>query len=422
MLEGLDSIDWKSLEHAYGEASDVPELIRSLASEDSEVRAQALWNLYGNIFHQGTRYEATAYAVPFIFELLMEPSVFDKTKLIKYLIDLALGFPNAHLPYGFNLKTWQERLQYWREKEQEEELSSDEKYWIKVLKAYVSSYKAVLEKSELFLKFITNKDEEIRVNATFALAWFREKATLFAPEVRKILKKENNPKNIANLILTLGMLDFYLEDSKDIELFRKYLSEEPSELIQISSAIALATILKEKINDEVVEFLLNKILELATESKSASSNGLSSASLEASTDDGTFSAVFTSGGMGPFEEFPWNDGDLLGYISLILNEFGSKQPEKIVPIMCEALKKGIDGIPAHTLTNVLLSIAFQTSPKGDMWTTEELTEIQKLVLKTLADSPKAWTLNNMDYGNFTLMMRNFLLPSSIDSLQKFLVA
>lgn len=40
MLEGLDAIDWTSLEHAYGDASDVPDLLRDLA--EGQERAFAL--------------------------------------------------------------------------------------------------------------------------------------------------------------------------------------------------------------------------------------------------------------------------------------------------------------------------------------------------------------------------------------------
>ena len=32
MLEGLSNVDWAKLEHAYGPAEDVPDLIRALDS------------------------------------------------------------------------------------------------------------------------------------------------------------------------------------------------------------------------------------------------------------------------------------------------------------------------------------------------------------------------------------------------------
>ena len=77
MLEGLDAIDWSSLTHAHGPATDVPELLRSLLSEDPDVRLQALAELVEKIWHQGTVYPASAAAIPFLFELLTHPDVHD---------------------------------------------------------------------------------------------------------------------------------------------------------------------------------------------------------------------------------------------------------------------------------------------------------------------------------------------------------
>ncbi len=73
MLEGLDKINWKNLQHAYGSANDVPDLIRALALEaplgdieDDELGFSfdnsASYKLSSSIFHQGTIFEATSYA------------------------------------------------------------------------------------------------------------------------------------------------------------------------------------------------------------------------------------------------------------------------------------------------------------------------------------------------------------------------
>ena len=77
MLNKLDEINWKELEHAYGPAEDVPGQIRALASTDPQVREKAQYELWGNIIHQGTIYQATSYAVPFLIELLEIPEVQD---------------------------------------------------------------------------------------------------------------------------------------------------------------------------------------------------------------------------------------------------------------------------------------------------------------------------------------------------------
>jgi hypothetical protein len=66
LLTDLDRVNWATVDHAYGPATDVPRQLRTLASGDETSRKAALWELWGNIWHQGTVYEATAYAVPFL--------------------------------------------------------------------------------------------------------------------------------------------------------------------------------------------------------------------------------------------------------------------------------------------------------------------------------------------------------------------
>ncbi|MFH8619240.1 HEAT repeat domain-containing protein [Streptomyces sp. NPDC017979] len=64
----LDGVCWGDLEHAYGEADDVPAMLRGLVGDEGEA-SEALGELWGSIVHQGTVYEATAAAVPFLARL-----------------------------------------------------------------------------------------------------------------------------------------------------------------------------------------------------------------------------------------------------------------------------------------------------------------------------------------------------------------
>lgn len=65
----LDAQPWAGYQHAYGSAADVPDCLRALAGDDEDEASEALSELYGSILHQGSVYEATARAVPYLGRL-----------------------------------------------------------------------------------------------------------------------------------------------------------------------------------------------------------------------------------------------------------------------------------------------------------------------------------------------------------------
>jgi HEAT repeat protein len=96
VLAGLDAVDWQSLKHAHGEAGDVPALLCAVLSQDEDDRMFAFHLLFGSIRHQGSVYEASAYAVPFLFQMLRSPKTPDKTTVAGLLASLALGSPGTN--------------------------------------------------------------------------------------------------------------------------------------------------------------------------------------------------------------------------------------------------------------------------------------------------------------------------------------
>jgi hypothetical protein len=81
-LEGLEAIPWGRFSHAYGAATDVPVYLRSLGSDDPEVRREARGSLIMTIFHQGSVYSATAVALPFLLRFVAHPSYPDRLTLM----------------------------------------------------------------------------------------------------------------------------------------------------------------------------------------------------------------------------------------------------------------------------------------------------------------------------------------------------
>jgi len=114
VLDGLDAVPWHQLHHAYGPAVDVPGLLRALVAPEQaadklqqaakrasrSVREQAIWTLWGNVFHQGTVWQASPHVVPFLVEILREgprdPTL--RRFVIDYLHHLALGYPTDVFP------------------------------------------------------------------------------------------------------------------------------------------------------------------------------------------------------------------------------------------------------------------------------------------------------------------------------------
>ncbi|MEU4763466.1 hypothetical protein AB0H12_09435 [Actinosynnema sp. NPDC023794] len=84
-LDGVDDVDWASLDHAYGSAEDVPRTLRDAVGTDDAVAGEAFEHLFGSIYHQGTLYSATPWAVPFVARLAADPATPRRGSLVHLL-------------------------------------------------------------------------------------------------------------------------------------------------------------------------------------------------------------------------------------------------------------------------------------------------------------------------------------------------
>jgi hypothetical protein len=200
MLEGLDAIDWGSVEHAYGPAIDVPDLLRALRSDSREEREAAFGALFGNIVHQGTVYAATPLSVPFIIELLSAPDPLDAEYLVLLLAAIAegRGYFEVHARSG------------------------DRQFWEDILAKRGTNLAAQLEREretvnrvrkavqpglDLLLPFLSvGSSSETRLTVASALANFPERASEFIPALERALGKERNDEVRGQMIESLQAL------------------------------------------------------------------------------------------------------------------------------------------------------------------------------------------------------------------------
>src|SRR5262245_10102626 len=187
MLDALDQIKWDQLSHAYGKATDVPNLLRALASDKKEVWDNALYQLYGNIWHQGTVYQATAYAVPFLIELLNEPAVVCKTEILALLQALASGssYLDAHQDmdwYHNEGKTEGFKVEMRRELD-----------WVR------AAHVAVLEGTPGYLRLLSHSEPSVRAMVPYLLGNCAERMAEIEPALRRRVVTEDDAEVKASI-------------------------------------------------------------------------------------------------------------------------------------------------------------------------------------------------------------------------------
>ncbi len=160
VFRGLDKIEWSRAQHAYGPASDVPALLRAALSPAREEREIATAALFGELCHQGSVYEASALAVPFLFRMLEYPDTPDKTTIAALLASLANGTPGTYKEPSYR--------------------------WVNATR------EAVGKRLELLYPFLGHDDPEVRFFIVGGLAAFPERSAEYSALLEEMLLSETD--------------------------------------------------------------------------------------------------------------------------------------------------------------------------------------------------------------------------------------
>ncbi|MFI8960832.1 PBS lyase [Streptomyces sp. NPDC053493] len=246
MLTGIEEVDWASLGHAYGPADDVPELLRGLASADPAERETALDGMYGAVHHQGDVYDSTLACIPFLLELVADPTVQDRGAIVELLTSIG----------GIDL-CGDEEL---------DELDPDDEEFIPAAN-YAMAAAAVAAGADVFLGLVDDPDPEVRLAAPCALASLHAEPARVLDLLRERLTVERDTEVRLALVAAVGRIALRHESLRDETVdwlgWLSRVAQAPG--LRLAALAQLARCAPAEIPDDVVERVTVLLDEVRTE-------------------------------------------------------------------------------------------------------------------------------------------------------------
>lgn len=388
VLETLESVPWDRLNHAYGPAGDVPGTLRALAGDDAEGRGQAIYELYGNIFHQGTRYEATPHAIPFLFELAGDPGVPDRADILVLLAHLALGYPDdGYLPWGVDPKALRESLRRADQSMSSSEREVGQRFHYGPL-IDLTCYEAVLAGLPALLPLLDDPDESLRCACAYLISWYPELAPSTLPALLDLVAKAQSDRERAHALIAIGLLGPEPLDVEQSASLAPYCTAPHSLLVRTAAAIALY---RRQPDNEAQEALIQALL-------------------------GARSLTFRS------DELWFNEGNLAGLVAMMLSDAPDHTHERLVPAL-GAILETVNPYQSLDVTRALLDLvtgepAQRQGYFGDT-SASDLTVWQRRTLQSIRDHG-GWRLETIDFVNYSDLVRHYGLPGSQEGLRAYL--
>ncbi|MEU3643193.1 hypothetical protein AB0E59_07410 [Lentzea sp. NPDC034063] len=356
MLDGLDDVDWAKLKHAYGPADDVPGQLRDLVSPDESVRTAALDELFGNIFHQGTIYEATPHAVPFLLEAL--PECPEQETLLLLLTSIVTGYDERWLPETIPVAGHRESAAT----AEDPEAKAYNDCWVRI-------YDGVRAGVPLFRELL-NAAPPVRAMAAYALAWFQEEAEESLRALAPISAGDPEDFVAATASVAMGLLG------------GRPAFGDPRPLARWGAAIALATVDRRDASDEVVGELV----------------------------------AATAGALPDNRDIPFLDGYLGAYAAAALRLTGDS--ERTFHALLTHIPS-VTGLDAYHVVEAALHLAFPSGPTPAGTLYAALDDRPRRLADALAGTPEIWLYNGASYDQFGVLTGAYGLPASNEAMRDY---
>jgi hypothetical protein len=339
MLETLDTIWWSSLT-GCGNCTDVPMLLRTMATGLEPDCDEAFVELRSLIWNKGVVYEASAFVVPFIYELL---ETADNVNFTLNLLSLlaALTDGQSYLAVNGHLPSYDKT----RDTEDFQQRLVTEIGWVK------NTRDAVAEGAEQLARLLSHKAASVRSWAAYTLG--RSKRQAAVKYIKPRLDLEGHPSVLATVLLVLSDLEAP-EALSAAESF----ADSDVLVLKFAAAIALARSQRAEVRDDVIDFLTSLFMD-------------------ADVIEEEFSEL---------DLFPHQAVRDLADLAVDAFELiGERRTAKSIPKLLAALKN----MPPEYVSSplrALLCAAFD----NQLVSPENISKDQQLVLRTLQGYPHCW--------------------------------
>lgn len=385
-FDDIDSVPWSQLHHAYGPATDVPDLLRALILPDDvngEVANQAqragrtvfehvTWTLWGNVFHQGSVWQVTSKTVPFFVEILRTgpDNPAQHEFLITYLHHLALGYPDDVFPDLPNPDDEFAEVTGLKDNDEEPDYGS-EKVDIRSLIWRRDCYEAVERNVESILPFVESRSDSVADAAIALCASFPRRSDIIVPRLRTLATSETRRGAMAAVSMSV------LGDPEIPRCAEKHVQSSDT-LISKLGACAIAIYCKDEVSSEIVAILTSPLGELG-EKEIAHASTLNT------------------------------------LVGRCLECIGPNHRESAVVGICRQMADA-SAMESLSLTDSLLTTVF---PNGVPSKASELSPMQKQAVEAIRDHG-AFKVSGGIFGNYTGLLSGWGLPQSADEIGRWL--
>ena len=382
----IDAVPWADLHHAYGPATDVPDLLRALMTPEAAsgelidaakknrrtLFDHVTWILWGNVFHQGSVWQVTATTVPFFAEILRdgpdEPG--QKAFLITYLHHLARGYPEDSFPEPpIPDEAFAEVAGLQDPGDEPDYGEDDNRYliWIR------DSYEAVERHIDVVLPYLEAEDDCVAEEAIALCASFPRCADRTVPLLRQLAS--NGGRRGATAAVSLAALE-----GPEAQPLAESIAASSDHLTAVLGACASVLANADGISPEIVATLTAPLAEIA-ETESAHASTLST------------------------------------LVGRCLQRLGPGYRDRAAAGICQQLV-GAGHLESLSLTISLLTLVFEGQPPENA---SSLSAIQRQALEAIRDHG-AFRISNGTFGNYTSVMHQWGLPQSAKGLDEWLKA